>query len=201
MKAARFCEAHEPIPAQPETGCPMCEAVHQADLYRRAMLALESLTPSGSEYVGDHERCVAHVREQQTHLTDLLKKTIRAKREAEAENKKLRESNEHWGKSPRIWHRCKNGHICTYEAVLCSRDRYGEGKDFDALVEFRALEAKVKRLRECMLTPGQLRKLADVLLIYAPRTTAMGFPALILRDKASALEDFEKAPCREGGTG
>jgi len=69
---------------------------------------------------------------------------------AEAENKKLRESNEHWGKSPRIWHRCKNGHICTYEAVLCSRDRYGEGKDFDALVEFRALEARAERLREAL---------------------------------------------------
>ena len=104
LRAALFCEAHEPIPAQPETGCPMCEAVHQADLREKA----------------------------------------------EAENRKLRESNEHWGKSPRIWHRCKNGHICTYEAVLCSRDRHGEGEDFDALVEFRALEAKVKRLREAL---------------------------------------------------
>lgn len=36
LKAANFCEAHEPIPDQPETGCPMCEAVHQADLREKA---------------------------------------------------------------------------------------------------------------------------------------------------------------------
>lgn len=55
-----------------------------------AMQALESLTPGGSEYVGDPERCVAHVRDHQTHLTDLLKKTILDKRELKAENERLR---------------------------------------------------------------------------------------------------------------
>jgi len=36
LRAANFCEAHEPIPAQPEIGCPACEAVHQADLRAKA---------------------------------------------------------------------------------------------------------------------------------------------------------------------
>ena len=31
-----------------------------------AMLALENLTPGGSEYVGDIERCVAYIRQRQT---------------------------------------------------------------------------------------------------------------------------------------
>jgi hypothetical protein len=45
--------------------------------YRTAMLALESLTPGGSEFVGDVERCVAHVRARQTALLDNIKRQVR----------------------------------------------------------------------------------------------------------------------------
>lgn len=44
---------------------------------RRTMLALESLTPGGSEFVGDVERCVAHVRARQTVLLDNIKRQVR----------------------------------------------------------------------------------------------------------------------------
>jgi hypothetical protein len=39
-----------------------------------AMLALENLTPGGSEYVNDVERCVAAIKETRTQLMDNMRK-------------------------------------------------------------------------------------------------------------------------------
>lgn len=54
--------------------------------YRKAMLALESLTPGGSEYVGDPERCVAHVQDHRDSTAKLLKKTIKDRKVLDVEN-------------------------------------------------------------------------------------------------------------------
>jgi hypothetical protein len=42
--------------------------------YKPAMLALESLTPSGSEYVGDVERCVATIRDTRRRQHEMIVK-------------------------------------------------------------------------------------------------------------------------------
>ncbi len=43
LRAASFCEAHWPNPEEPEKCCPMCEAVHQADLVKQAEAEVERL--------------------------------------------------------------------------------------------------------------------------------------------------------------
>jgi hypothetical protein len=76
---------------QPDGVCPHCAdysaKIHVASLTARveaaekerrtAMLAIESLTPGGSEFVGDVERCVVHVRARQTALLDNIKRQVR----------------------------------------------------------------------------------------------------------------------------
>jgi len=48
--------------------------------YQKAMRALESLTPSGSEFVGDVERCLSHVRDRiETQHRLILKFSHQAK--------------------------------------------------------------------------------------------------------------------------
>ena len=49
------------------------------------MLALESLTPGGSEFVGDVQRCVAHVKEQQRRQHELIVKFKKERDGARAE--------------------------------------------------------------------------------------------------------------------
>lgn len=53
---------------------------------KELMLTLESLTPGGSEYVGDYKRCAAHIKE----LVASIPKTILP---FKRENDRLRESN------------------------------------------------------------------------------------------------------------
>jgi cell shape-determining protein MreC len=56
------------------------------------MRALESLTPTGSEFVNDVEACVNYARTARTNLSELLKKAIKRAKGAEAENARLREA-------------------------------------------------------------------------------------------------------------
>jgi hypothetical protein len=73
-----------------------------AEIERRDR-ALQSLTPGGSEYVNDPERCVSFVRERHESQFALLKKfklerdeqSARAEK-AEAENDKLRDNSTDW---------------------------------------------------------------------------------------------------------
>jgi len=58
---------------------------------------------------------------------------------------RLRDSNEHWQHSRRIWHRCKGGKIRHYPAVVCSTCMPGEGQNFDAVKEFQRLQAIADR--------------------------------------------------------
>jgi len=65
--------------------CNTCDQL-QTDLerymckYQKAMRALESLTPSGSEFVGDVERCLSHVRDRiETQHRLILKFSHQAK--------------------------------------------------------------------------------------------------------------------------
>jgi hypothetical protein len=53
-----------------------------------AMRALERLTPGGSEYVDEIERCVTHVRESRHSMMQAL---VDAKKQAEAREKELLE--------------------------------------------------------------------------------------------------------------
>lgn len=59
--------------------------------YKKAMLALESLTPSGSEYVGDIERCVAHVRDSQTTMLAAMVNFKNQRDEKDVEINRLKE--------------------------------------------------------------------------------------------------------------
>ena len=61
----------------------LCEKCTPREL--KAMRALESLTPSGSEFVNDVERCVAFIRESdRSKMRHIVKLTIA--------NKELREA-------------------------------------------------------------------------------------------------------------
>jgi hypothetical protein len=55
-----------------------------------AMCALESLTPSGSEFVGDIENCVAYIRRRQTFQHEMIIKAVKARHIAEAEVLRLK---------------------------------------------------------------------------------------------------------------
>lgn len=55
------------------------------------MLALESLTPGGSEFVGDVEACVHYVRKSRAVALDTIRRLHRWKRQAEAEALALRQ--------------------------------------------------------------------------------------------------------------
>lgn len=52
--------------------------------HRKVDLALQSLTPGGSEYVNDHERCVEYVRDTLEQKHRILVEAIRARKAAEA---------------------------------------------------------------------------------------------------------------------
>lgn len=54
------------------------------------MRALESLTPSGSEFVGDIERCVAYVKHRQTMQHRIIVRSVIARRRADAEVERLK---------------------------------------------------------------------------------------------------------------
>jgi hypothetical protein len=58
---------------------------------RKWELALQSLTPGGSEYVGDPERCVAHVRRSTESRWEFTKKTKIERDELQKENARLKE--------------------------------------------------------------------------------------------------------------
>ncbi len=55
----------------------LCEKCEILDL--KAMKALESLTPSGSEFVNDVERCVAHIRDTQRSIVHFAKRAKSAR--------------------------------------------------------------------------------------------------------------------------
>jgi len=59
-----------------------------------AHAALESLTPGGSEYVGDPEACVAYVRATRSDQFDVIKKFKQERDTVHADNEKLREAIE-----------------------------------------------------------------------------------------------------------
>ncbi len=52
-------------------------------------LALQSLTPCGSEFAHDPERCVEYVKEVRNHQQELIKKFVRRAKEAEEQVEKL----------------------------------------------------------------------------------------------------------------
>lgn len=69
------------------------EALAAAEAERKRYdMALQSLTPGGSEYVSDPERCVEHVRERLHAQHDLIKKWKLAKDVAERDAEYLRET-------------------------------------------------------------------------------------------------------------
>lgn len=55
----------------------ICEDCQARDL--KAMRALESLTPSGSEFVNEVERCVSHIRDNQRSVIHFAKKAKAAR--------------------------------------------------------------------------------------------------------------------------
>ena len=57
-------------------------------------LALEGLTPQGSEYHNDLERCVAHVRDSERMQHETIKDKVREVRRLESDNRRLREQVE-----------------------------------------------------------------------------------------------------------
>ena len=60
------------LPAKPPSVHDISRDEH--DRLKGAMLALESLTPGGSEFVGDVKACVEYVRKRQTMLFDQVKR-------------------------------------------------------------------------------------------------------------------------------
>lgn len=60
----------------------------------RWRLALEGLTPQGSEYHNDVERCVKHVRDVRLSQHESIKKAIKRSHAVEKENAELRTENE-----------------------------------------------------------------------------------------------------------
>lgn len=60
--------------------------------YEKAMRGLESLTPSGSEFVGDVERCVQHVQETRSFQFEILKRFKLERDAALAANARLRQA-------------------------------------------------------------------------------------------------------------
>lgn len=62
--------------------------------YKKAMLALESLTPSGSEYVGDPDHCVAHVRYVREQQMSVIKRLVIVNRRFEALMDTIRHSEQ-----------------------------------------------------------------------------------------------------------
>ena len=58
--------------------------------HKKTMLLLEWLTPGGSEYVGDADRCVEYIRNKIETLQDIAKNAIKAKQAAESANRELR---------------------------------------------------------------------------------------------------------------
>ena len=58
----------------------VCELCNPRD--SRAMRALESLTPNGSEFVNDPERCVEFVRDRLAFLVQIAKERNMAQQEA-----------------------------------------------------------------------------------------------------------------------
>lgn len=54
------------------------------------MRALESLTPSGSEFVGEVERCVDYIKHRQTMQHRMIIRSVLARRKAEAEVERLK---------------------------------------------------------------------------------------------------------------
>jgi hypothetical protein len=60
----------------------MCEKCQAREL--KAMRALESLTPSGSEFVNDVERCVSFVQENRASMMRTLVRLTKRVKELEA---------------------------------------------------------------------------------------------------------------------
>ncbi|MFA5573096.1 MAG: hypothetical protein WDA42_08305 [Candidatus Bathyarchaeia archaeon] len=82
-------------PESPITQLLLAHSDNQAELIKElraerdmVMRALESLTPGGSEYVGDVARCVEHVLTVRKDQHELLKKYIRRAQRAEAKVQK-----------------------------------------------------------------------------------------------------------------
>lgn len=72
----------------------LAKAEEKADKWR---LALENLTPVGSEFQNDVERCVAYVRERYDEQHEAMKDRVRLTRklrEAEEKNKRLTEERD-----------------------------------------------------------------------------------------------------------
>lgn len=55
----------------------------KAEIHERAMRLLESLTPNGSEFVDDPERCAEHIRDERTRQWELVKNKVKRVKELE----------------------------------------------------------------------------------------------------------------------
>lgn len=80
------------------TSSRVCELCSPRDY--RAMRALESLTPSGSEFVNDPEACVEFVRHKLQYMIQLAKERNQARGEVEVLKQRLDRIHENW-KEPR----------------------------------------------------------------------------------------------------
>lgn len=67
VRASHFCEAHEPNPDEPETVCPMCEAVHQAELCQAELTKCETAYHEQADRA-DAERAAREKAEQESLL-------------------------------------------------------------------------------------------------------------------------------------
>lgn len=76
---------------------------YQKEETRKLMRELESLTPSGSEFVNDPEACVAYVKKARRSLHEIVKKAIIEKNELSAKVAQLESERNAWKRSADDW--------------------------------------------------------------------------------------------------